>query len=75
MNHLLLAIGRGIVWTALVLIVLVEVHDYIDNKISMATYEEMAKRDGCHFLTPSASRKDVGMFHCDGKIVFKKLGD
>lgn len=75
MNSIFLAIGRGIVWTALVLIVLVEIHDYIQNKINMATYEEMAKRDGCEFLTPSASRRDVGMFQCDHKIVFKKLED
>lgn len=73
MNNVLLAIGRGLVWTALVLIVLVEIHDYIDNKIDMSTYEEMAKSHNCEFLTPSASRRDVGMFQCDGKIVFMKL--
>lgn len=75
MNNFLIGFGRGLVWTALVLIVVVEMHDYIENKINMNTYEEMAKQDGCNFLTPSASRRDVGMFQCDGKIVFKKLGD
>lgn len=75
MNHVLLALGKGIVWTALVLIVLVEIHDYVNNKIDMATYEEMAKKHNCHFLTPSASRRDVGMFQCDGKIEFMKIED
>ena len=75
MNHALLALGKGVVWTALVLIVFVEIHDYIQNKINMNTYEEMAKTHNCNFLTPSASRRDVGMFQCDGKIVFMRLED
>lgn len=75
MNHALLYLGKGIVWTALVMIVLVEIHDYVQNRLDMQTYEEMAKKYNCQFLTPSASRKDVGMFQCDGKIVFKKLED
>lgn len=75
MNELLLYIGKGIIWTALVLIVLVEIHDYVNNKINMNTYEEMAKKHNCQFLTPSASRRDVGMFQCDGKIEFMKLED
>lgn len=73
MNNVLLYIGKGLIWTALVLIVLVEIHDYIENKINMNTYEEMAKKYNCHFLTPSASRRDVGMFQCDGKIQFMQI--
>ena len=71
----MIGFGKGLVWTALAIIVSFEIHDYIENKINMNLYEEMAKRDNCNFLTPSASRRDVGMFQCDGKIVFKKLGD
>ena len=75
MNNFLIGFGRGLVWTAWVLMVVFEIHDYIDNKINMNTYEEMAKKHNCQFLTPSASRRDVGMFQCDGKIEFMKLGD
>lgn len=49
------------------------IEEKVDYKLDVEIYEQMAEKYKCTFLTPSASRNDVGMFECGGKIVFKKL--
>lgn len=49
------------------------VQERVQYKLDIQTYERMATKYNCQFLTPSASRSDVGMFQCDGKIVFKRI--
>lgn len=75
MNSVLPNIFKGVVWLAIIFIAINGIHNYINTSINLRLYEEMAKKYNCQFLTASASRSDVGMFQCDGKIVFKKLED
>ena len=49
------------------------VQERVQYKLDIQAYEKMATKYNCQFLTPSASRSDVGMFQCDGKIVFKRI--
>lgn len=73
MNHALMYISKGLIWTALILIVMIEVQDIIHTRIDDGIYEEMARVTNCKFLASLASRHDVGVFQCDGDIVLKKL--
>lgn len=49
------------------------VQEKVQHKLDVENYERMATKYNCQFLTPAASRSDVGMFQCGDKIVFKRL--
>ena len=75
MSKFLLYVCKGIVWASLVIIAAKEVNLYIVEQTNLKQFEEMAKKYNCQFMTPSASRRDVGMFQCNGKIEFMKIED
>lgn len=62
-----------LLWLAIAFILIKDINQYVNYRLDMQAYERMAKKYDCNFLTPSASRQDVGMFECRGQIVFKKI--
>jgi hypothetical protein len=66
-------IFKVVLFLAIFFIVFKDINEYINYRLNIQVYEFMAKKYNCAFLTPSASRADVGMFDCQGKITFKKL--
>ena len=62
-----------LLFLAISFIVIKDINSYVNYRLNVQLYEIMAKKYNCTFLTPSASRSDVGMFDCAGKITFKKL--
>ena len=66
-------IFKVLLFLAICFIVIKDVNQYVNYRLDSQLYEIMAKKYNCAFLTPSASRADIGMFDCQGKITFKKL--
>ena len=64
---------KVILFLAIFFIVFKDINEYVTYRLNIQMYDIMAKKYNCAFLTPSASRADVGMFDCQGKITFKKL--
>lgn len=62
-----------LLFLAISFIVIKDINQYINYRLDLQLYDLMAKKYNCTFLTPSASRADIGMFDCAGKITFKKL--
>jgi hypothetical protein len=73
MNDIIKIIFKILMGLAVFFIVVKDIGLYINYKIDMQAYETMAKKYNCTFLTPSASKADIGMFDCQDHIVFKKL--
>jgi hypothetical protein len=64
---------KVVLFLAIFFIVIKDINEYVNYRLNIQVYDIMAKKYNCTFLTPSASRSDVGMFDCQGKITFKKL--
>ena len=75
MKELAIWLGKLLLILAIIFIVCKDIGQYIQYRLDVQIFELMAKKYDCVFLTPSASRIDVGMFDCHEHIVFKKLED
>lgn len=73
MNDVVKVVVKCLLAFAMVFIVVKDIGLYVNYRIDLQTYELMAKKYNCNFLTPSASKSDIGMFDCQDHIVFKKL--
>ena len=73
MNDMVKVLFKGLMCLAVVFIIIKDIGLYINYRINIQSYEAMAKKYNCNFLTTSASKSDVGMFECQNQIVFKKL--
>lgn len=54
-------------------IVIKDVEQYINYRLNVQIYEQMAKKYGCTFISPTATTEEIGMFDCNEHITFKKL--
>ena len=73
MKNILFNLCKSLLVLSVIFIVFKDISLYIKYKLDVQLYEMMATKYNCTFLTPSASRDDVGMFDCDNHIIFKKI--